>query len=436
MSVKAMPLKDMPKTLDEWLVHLQQAHPVEIDLGLKRITEVGLKLGLTDLKSKVITVAGTNGKGTTCAFLEAVLVAAGYSVGVYSSPHIRRFTERLRINKQELEEQVHCDAFAYIERNRGDVSLTYFEMVTLSCLSILQKSRCDVVLLEVGLGGRLDATNMVASDISVITTIGIDHVDWLGDDRDVIAYEKAGVFRKNKPVVCGELDPPQTLIDYASELNCAIKYGNRDFKFIEEASGWSWHSAKGAVISHLKPTMMPIQNASTALAVIETLSELEVEPIVIDVEVVRQAIENASLEGRLQQVTYQGKSNIYLDVAHNPQSAMYLASQLMKFKATGATIFAIAGMLEDKDCTGTFDALNGVIDDYSLIPLTCYRGATAQSLLKSFNESASSNQIRVNLFENIDLAYKNIQKTLLSSDIIIVFGSFYTVSDFLTYSQG
>jgi len=191
------------ENIADWLNHLESLHPNAIELGLTRITKVGESLDLINFEAKVITVAGTNGKGTTCAYLEKILIDNGFKVGVYSSPHIHRYNERLRINGRELDDSIHCDAFAEIEKARLDISLSYFEFATLSCLYILQQQQCDYILLEVGLGGRLDATNMVESDIAVVTTIGIDHVDWLGSDREVIGFEKAGVFRPFKPAICG-----------------------------------------------------------------------------------------------------------------------------------------------------------------------------------------------------------------------------------------
>ncbi len=418
------------KSLNEWLRHIEKLHPSEIELGLRRISKVAQDLDLIHFDAKVITVAGTNGKGTTCAFLEEILIQAGYKVGVYSSPHIQRYTERLRINRQELPENDHCRAFALIESARKDTSLSYFEYVTLGCLYLLQQAKCDFILLEVGLGGRLDATNMVESDISVITTIGIDHVDWLGDDREKIGYEKAGVFRAGKPVVCGELDPPQSLKDYAAQLSSDIRYAGKDFAYEMCQDKWQW--AGSETISGLTPTLMPMQNASTALAVLEAL-ELD-----IDHKVIRDALQHAKLAGRLQKVDMLHSTDVYLDVAHNPQSAQYLAGQLALLKASkgpDCKVFAIVGMLEDKDIVGTFEQVNEQLDCCSLISLDCFRGADSQVLLNHY-QASSGKLDTVNCFTDVESAYKSIINKVNSSDIIIIFGSFYTVSDFLTFSQG
>ncbi|MFT6986634.1 MAG: dihydrofolate synthase/folylpolyglutamate synthase [Psychromonas sp.] len=420
----------MQKNLNEWLSYIEQLHPSEIELGLTRISKVAKNLDLIKFDAKVITVAGTNGKGTTCAFLEEILIQAGYKVGVYSSPHIQRYTERLRINHRELSESEHCLALSKVETARGVTSLSYFEYVTLGCLQLLKQAHCDFILLEVGLGGRLDATNMVESDISVVTTIGIDHIDWLGDDRDKIAFEKAGVFRGNKPAICGELNPPQSLIEHAQNISADIIYANKDFYYQEQENSWSWTGKK--TITGLSKTLMPIQNASTALAVIEALN------LNLADSLIRKSLQQAKLAGRLQKMEMSEPVDIYLDVAHNPQSAQYLASQIKKLRADkgeNCKVFAIIGMLKDKDITGTFDQINEQIDDCNLISLDCYRGATSQILFEYY-QASKNKQDEVNCFENVESAYKSVINKVRSSDILIIFGSFYTVSDFLTFSQG
>jgi len=413
--------------LHEWLSYLEKLHPTEIELGLTRIGKVAADLDVINLDAQVITVAGTNGKGTTCAFLEEILLQAGYKVGVYSSPHIQRYTERLRINKQEMAEQLHCDAFELIESLRGETSLSYFEYVTLGCLHICKQQQCDFILLEVGLGGRLDATNVVESDVSVVTTIGIDHIDWLGDDREKIGFEKAGVFRTLKPVICGELDAPQSLQDHAKNINADIRYAGKDFHTQVTKESWSWSGKQS--ISDLPLTLMPLQNASTALAVIEALD------LNLPEQLLKKAIGEANLAGRLQKISTAGQIDTYLDVAHNPQSAAYLSTQLQHLRKPAGKVFAIVGMLEDKDLTGTFSAINNNIDSYHLIPLHCYRGASQQTLLSHYQASNDA-LAKVDCFDGIKEAYHAVLSVATSADTIIVFGSFYTISDFLTFSQG
>ncbi|WP_409439449.1 bifunctional tetrahydrofolate synthase/dihydrofolate synthase [Psychromonas sp. GE-S-Ul-11] len=413
-------------TLNEWLAHLEQLHPNAIELGLKRITEVGKRLNLIHFDAKVVTVAGTNGKGTTCAYLEKILLDTGFKVGVYSSPHIHRYNERLRINGLELDDQAHCDAFAIIENARETISLSYFEYATLSCLYLLQQANCDYILLEVGLGGRLDATNMVESDVSVVTTIGIDHIDWLGCDREKIGFEKAGVFRANKPAICGELDVPQSIIDHAQSISAQLKLATKDFAFkMLDEQHWSWTGQK--TLSPIKQTLMPMQNASTALAVIEALD------ITIAPEKLIASVENATLAGRLQAIEGYG-CDFYIDVAHNPQSAQYLATQikrLKQLKPACCKVHAVVGMLSDKDMTATLSAINSEISEYHFADLHCYRGAPASLLLEAYQSSEYNNH-NVTCYENVLGAVDKVVQNISASDIVIVFGSFHTVSDILT----
>ena len=421
----------MKNTLPEWLSYLEKSHPIEIDLGLNRIATVAKKMDLIHFDARVITVGGTNGKGTTCAFLEEILTQAGYRVGVYSSPHILRYTERLRINKEELSEAEHCHAFSQIKLNLQDTSLSYFEYVTLGCLYLLKQQKCDFILLEVGLGGRLDATNIVESDISVTTTIAIDHTDWLGDDREAIGFEKAGIYRSGKPVICGEYDPPTSLINHANNINADIYYANKDFSEKRHANTWDWRGK--TEILNLPLTAMPVQNCSTALAVIEQLD------LNIDQSLIRKAVIDAKLSGRFEKVEMGIANDVFIDVAHNPQSGEYLASQLQRIKSKvgeNVRIISIVGMLQDKDCSGTFSTLNGIVDEYNFVPLECYRAASIEKLQSSYQNSIKTKEVIVNCFQNIEQAYKNIINRINDSDIIIVFGSFYTVSDFLQFSQG
>jgi len=417
--------------LTDWLTHLEKLHPNAIELGLTRITKVGESLNLIHFDAKVITVAGTNGKGTTCAYLERILIDSGFKVGVYSSPHIHRYNERLRINGHELNDQVHCEAFSVVEKGRLDTSLSYFEFATLACLQILKQQQCDYILLEVGLGGRLDATNMVESDVSVVTTIGIDHIDWLGDDREVIGFEKAGVFRAHKPAICGELNIPDSIIKHANAISAHLKNAQQDFNVeMINDSQWLWHGKK--TIGPIKQTLMPIQNASTAVAVIEALD------LMIPSEQLINSIQSASLAGRLQKLENISICDFYIDVAHNPQSAEYLSSQLARLKAQkgdNCKIHAIVGMLLDKDISATLTATNLQIDNYNFVDLHCYRGATAKMLLAAYQKT-QNNQHYVTCFENVSTAVNKVVDNAEASDIVIVFGSFHTVSDILNNQQG
>lgn len=430
MNNKDTTMRFTANNIQDWLTHLEKLHPNTIELGLTRISQVGQSLDLIHFDATVITVAGTNGKGTTCAYLEKILTDNGHKVGVYSSPHIARYNERLRINHQELSDEFHCEAFAVIEKARGETSLSYFEFSTLACLYILQQQQCDYILLEVGLGGRLDATNMVESDVSVVTTIGIDHVDWLGDDREVIGFEKAGVFRPHKPAICGELIIPDSIIKHATHIHADLKQATKDFRFeLLDDAHWMWHGQD--CLGPIKQTLMPIQNASTALAVIEALG------IKLPAAQLITSIESASLVGRLQKLTG-FDCDLYIDVAHNPQSATYLASQLARLKAQKGPetkVYAIVGMLSDKDISATLSTINSQISEYAFVNLTCFRGASAEQVLMAYQHS-DHGLLVVTCFENVANALDKIVKKAKASDIVVVFGSFYTVSDMLNNEQG
>ncbi|MGL4775419.1 MAG: bifunctional tetrahydrofolate synthase/dihydrofolate synthase, partial [Aeromonas veronii] len=229
------------RSLVDWLSYLEQIHPVNIDMGLDRVGAVARRMGLTQLPFKVITVAGTNGKGSSCAMAASILMAAGYKVGVYSSPHLLRFTERVRVNGQELPDSDHCAAFAEVEAARGEIALTFFEFATLAGLWLFCRAAPDVLLLEVGLGGRLDATNVVESDVAMITSIALDHCDWLGDTREAVAVEKAGVYRAGKPAISGEPNPPETIASEAQRLDANLRQVGIDFRGDEHEGGWDYH---------------------------------------------------------------------------------------------------------------------------------------------------------------------------------------------------
>lgn len=278
--------------LAQWLSYLENSHFKAIDLGLDRIKSVAKALDLLTPAPFVITVGGTNGKGTTCRLLETVLLKAGYRVGVYSSPHLLRYNERVRIQDQELPDEAHTASFAFIEQHKRE-SLTYFEFSTLSALHLFKQAKLDVVILEVGLGGRLDATNIVDSDVAVITSIDIDHVDFLGADREQIGFEKAGIFRAHKPAIIGEPNIPQRLLEHAKSLGCQISCRDQDWHFRLQAEHWDWCGQK-VRLKNLPCCQIPLANAATALATFEQL------PFQISEEVIRQSLQEVELVGRFQ----------------------------------------------------------------------------------------------------------------------------------------
>ncbi|MEI7237042.1 bifunctional tetrahydrofolate synthase/dihydrofolate synthase [Pectobacterium brasiliense] len=393
-----------------WLHYLEHLHAQAIDLGLERVKQVAEHLQLLQPAPTVFTVAGTNGKGTTCCTLESILLAAGLRVGVYSSPHLVRYTERVRIQGKELPEALHTQAFADIEAGRGAVSLTYFEFGTLSALQLFKQANLDVVILEVGLGGRLDATNIVDADVSVVTSIAIDHTDWLGNDRESIGREKAGIFRQGRPAVVGEPDMPGTIADVAAEKGAQLRRRGRDWEYSMQRETWSWQD-KQRELSRLPLPNIPLANAATALAALH-YSSLNVSE-----EAIRQGLQHAALPGRFQ--TVQASPRLILDVAHNPHAAAYLANRLAELPKTGK-VRAVVGMLSDKDIAGTLAHLAPLVDAWYCAPLEGPRGATAQQIAEHLTRSQS--------FSDVVTAWKQAMSEATEQDIVIVCGSFHTVA--------
>lgn len=393
-----------------WLHYLEHLHAQAIDLGLERVKQVAEHLQLLQPAPTVFTVAGTNGKGTTCCTLESILLAAGLRVGVYSSPHLVRYTERVRIQGKELPEALHTQAFADIEAGRGAVSLTYFEFGTLSALQLFKQANLDVVILEVGLGGRLDATNIVDADVSVVTSIAIDHTDWLGNDRESIGREKAGIFRQGRPAVVGEPDMPETIADVAAEKGAQLHRRGRDWEYSMQRETWSWQD-KQRELSRLPLPNVPLANAATALAALH-YSSLNVSE-----EAIRQGLQHAALPGRFQ--TVQASPRLILDVAHNPHAAAYLANRLAELPKTGK-VRAVVGMLSDKDIAGTLAHLTPLVDAWYCAPLEGPRGATAQQIAEHLTRSQS--------FSDVVTAWQQAMSEATEQDIVIVCGSFHTVA--------
>ena len=416
------PLLDVAGTMDKnlipqatsplatWLSYLENLHSKTIDLGLERVSRVAGQLDVLQPAPFVFTVAGTNGKGTTCRTLETILMAAGYKVGVYSSPHLVRYTERVRVQGAELAESAHTASFAAIEAGRGDTSLTYFEYGTLSALWLFKQAKLDVVILEVGLGGRLDATNIVDANVAVVTSIALDHTDWLGPDRESIGREKAGVFRANRPAVVGEADMPHTIADVAHEKGALLLQRNVDWRYTVEGDSWTFSDAQGE-LRNLPLPNVPQPNAATALAALRA-SGLEVSETVI-----REGIASAILPGRFQ--TIQLEPRVILDVAHNPHAAAYLAGRLKLLPKTGR-VLAVIGMLHDKDIAGTLACLEDVVDSWYCAPLEGPRGATAEQLREHLRAGT--------VFTSVVQAWHAAMADAAPEDTVLVCGSFHTVA--------
>jgi len=401
-------------TLDAWLSYIESIHFTEIDMGLTRIKQVAERLAIDLTSSKVITVAGTNGKGTTCAFIENYLLAENHSVAVYSSPHIEKFNERLRINRQDVDDELLIDAFETIENARTDISISYYEYTTLAALIIISALSPDYLILEVGLGGRLDATNMVDCDVAVLTTIDLDHQKFLGDTREKIGFEKAGIMRANTFAVVGDCEPPKSVLNHANNIGAKLWCREQQFSLTKTTTQWSFTLNNITYKNLLKPHI-PVDNVATALTVVSLLD------LPINAEKINKTIQATKVAGRTELL--KKHCDIMLDVGHNPQAARYLALQLKELSYNN--IYVVVGMLADKDITHALLPLVGSVNAWYLGTLQVNRGATAQQLLQvltPINESA-------NCFDNVTQAFKMACSVAGVKDLILVYGSFYTVSE-------
>ncbi|MGI2186448.1 bifunctional tetrahydrofolate synthase/dihydrofolate synthase [Shewanella oncorhynchi] len=402
--------------LEQWLDYLLSIHPTEIDMGLTRVSKVAQTLGLLDLgQTKIVTVAGTNGKGTTCAMLENILRLSGLTVGVYSSPHMLKYNERVRINGSDVSDSDFVTAFEQIEAARGDISLTFFEYATLAGLILFKAAQLDVVILEVGLGGRLDATNIIDADISVLTSVDLDHESYLGNTRELVGREKAGIFRRGKPAIVGEPNLPHTVNDVANEVGAILYRVGNEFSYQVHGNLWDFQGQVLKLHDLALPTL-PLPNAVTVLAVIE--------PGWPDIttSIIAEGISTARLTGRLERVSE--KPLVLLDVAHNPHAARFLVQQLAPI-VVGKRVFALCGMLKDKDIAGVLPVINPLIDTWYLVSLHGERGASSAMLRKTLATEAAAFE-----FEDISEAWSALKAQINPDDVVIVFGSFYTVAGF------
>ncbi|AGO16100.1 bifunctional folylpolyglutamate synthase/dihydrofolate synthase [Glaesserella parasuis ZJ0906] len=420
-------------SLETWLSYLEKSHFKPIDMGLERIRKVAEELDLLKPAPYVITVAGTNGKGSTCKLLEMALLKAGLKVGVYSSPHLIHYNERVRIQGQAVGNADLITTFDYIEQHKS-ASLTYFEFGTLAALDLFRKAKVDVAILEVGLGGRLDATNIVDPDFAVITSIDIDHVEFLGDNREAIGREKAGIFRPNIPVVIGESDCPQSILDHAKELQCHVFRRDIDWKFSVESDRLQWQSKTKSLTVPLPKIPQP--NCATALAVLTQL------PFELSDEILVQAVAEAQMTARFQLLGEQDfatfsqnrpLAQVIIDVGHNPHAARYLADRLAEWIQPNRKIYAVFSALVDKDLSGIVEPLEELIDEWHCAGLQGYRGQSGAEV-KNKLLTALPNAKAV-AYENVIEASQVLFETASEQDIILVFGSFHTVADFVMWIE-
>jgi len=413
------------RDLQSWLARLEQLHPTEIELGLERVSAVARRLDADTPALRVITVAGTNGKGSCVRTMEALLRAGDHSTGAYSSPHLLRFNERIRINGREVEDGPLIEAFEAVDQARADTSLTYFEFTTLAAFWLFKKAGVEFALLEVGLGGRLDAVNLVDPDISVITSVAVDHEAWLGSDREVIGAEKAGILRAGKTFVCADPRPPASVVDAARTLGC-------DSFFI----GHQFELAAGQYCLHGEPELafgtpdIQLPPASVAAA----LTALALAGALPGAEVVSAVLEQLTMPGRCQSLNWQGRA-LVLDVGHNPAAAEYLADWLRRHPVRGRTLSLVACMA-DKDLPGLFAPLRGEIDHWypSLLPENPRAADAGQLLAGLAVAGVPDEQVDARCIPVAE-RLADLPATIDDSDRLLVFGSFFTVAEVLQHTR-
>ncbi|PLZ01012.1 bifunctional tetrahydrofolate synthase/dihydrofolate synthase [Burkholderia sp. WAC0059] len=427
-------------TLDAWLTHLETAHPVGIDMGLTRIRKVKDALQLS-FDCPVVIVGGTNGKGSTCAILETILLKAGYRVGCHTSPHLLAFNERARVNGEQASDADLLPHFEAVEAARlalpEPVSLTYFEFTALAIMHLFASRELDAAIFEVGLGGRLDAVNVLDADCAIVTSIDIDHTEYLGDTREQIGFEKAGIFRPGRPAICADPLPPQTLVDHANAIGADLWLFGRDFRYEGQAGSerqqWSYAGRTMRRPALAYPSLRganQLINTAAALAGLEALRDR----LPVSAQDIRLGIANVELPGRFQVLP--GKPAVVLDVGHNPHAAAVLAQNLGGMGYFPYT-YAVFGAMRDKDIAGVIQQLKGEVDHWCVTDLPTPRAASADELAAALREAGVTDgpDSSVTCHETPALAFQDAQKRLSENDRIIVFGSFLTVAGVMAWRK-
>jgi dihydrofolate synthase/folylpolyglutamate synthase len=412
----------VPNSLADWLAYLETLHPKAIALGLDRVRAVLARLD-APIDCPVITVGGTNGKGSTCAMLESIYRCAGYATGLYASPHLLRYNERVRIGGVEVGDDALVESFGAVEEARADVPLTYFEFGTLAALWLFARARPDVLVLEVGLGGRLDAVNVIDADVAVVTSVDIDHVDYLGPTREGIGREKAGIFRRGRPAVCGDRNPPSTVEAVARDTGAQLLVIGRDYDFTDERTQWRFRGPRGERYGLPVPALRgayQLANASTALASVDLLHDR----LPVSAQAVREGLVTVELPGRFQVLP--GRPVIVLDVAHNPHAARALADALGSMGFHPQT-FAVLAMLADKDVRGVVDAMRARIDRWFVAGLPGARGGGPQAVRDALL-AAGVRADDIRMHDDVASAFRAAREAATAADRIVAFGSVLTVA--------
>lgn len=413
-------------SLDEWLVWQEQFHPRPIDLGLDRVAGVFERLIDQPKKIPTITVAGTNGKGSCVAFLEAIYRAQGYRVGAYTSPHLLHYNERIRINGQSCSNGEICAAFARIDTVRGDTSLSYFEFGTLAALDIFNRANVDIRILEVGLGGRLDAVNIVDPDVALVTTIAIDHVDWLGHTEEAIGREKAGIFRRGAPAVIGDTQVPVSLLQSAQEKQASALQLGRDFDYQKQINHWDWSTNQVKLSQLPMPHLQGEHQFRNASAVLMAVNCLQPRLPVTE-QAIRNGLSRTRLPGRFQLI--EGENPVLLDVGHNPQAVQTLLD-FLQTHFPHVKIHAVFAMMKDKDIPKVLSMMHERVTAWYLAPLKNPRAAPEALLSQYFQELDIPSVNRG--YQNFAEAFNAVRHQVLPGEMILIFGSFFLVSEYLS----
>ena len=414
------------RSLSDWLAYIETCHPSRMELGLERISYVAQRLEVVNFNCPVITVAGTNGKGSNVALTAAIVSAAGYRVGTYTSPHLIRYQERIQIAGHCISDQDLCRAFLHIEKNRADIALTYFEFGTLAALWYFKQAALDAIILEVGLGGRLDAVNCVDADLAIISMIDLDHMDSLGDTREKIGFEKAAIMRPNRPCVCGDFAPPQSILNTAQSLACPLYRQGIEFDYKMQSQSWSWNSQQLSLRDLPLPNI-DLQNAATALQAVELLGD----HFIITPLAIQEGLKRVFVPGRFQ-IIEKNARQIIIDVAHNPAGGECLSKRLANTPCLGNT-YAVAGMLADKDIFNTLRPLRHHVDHWTVCDLAEQRSAKATKLKQVLLDLEV--RLTIEEFSSPDLAFQHAYHKLQKNDRLLVFGSFHTVAVIYRYLE-
>ena len=417
------------RSVEQWVQYIQGLHHRQIDLSLERVRDVYKRLLPDGLASKVITLAGTNGKGSTAELLASIYRQAGYRVGKYTSPHLVSFNERTVINGEAVTDKSLLESFQHIEQARGDIPITFFEYGTLLALDLFSKSKVDIAIMEVGLGGRLDAVNILNHDVSVITSIAKDHTAWLGNTIEEIAYEKAGVARADKPLIVGIASPPATIVKHAADVDARLKLVDRDFSYRLDRNGktWNWHNDDAALQRLPLPYgQAGVQLNNGALA-LQAVSQLQVG-LPVSYDQIRMGIEKAEVLGRCQVI--QTRPLIVLDVSHNESSVLRLTQFIKSIYHGGGRVLAVCGMLRDKEVEASLAQISPIVNAWYLASIDNERGASAVEIE---SKVAQTSERSIHCFDFVEQAYENALTSLTEHDCLLVFGSFHIVGDILSH---